>query len=347
MLRFVALCFSTATAVVTRHVQVPVADNRNSVKIEYRGPSKLEKEEIAKIINAWTFWGSDDDAPFLDFLADDACNLVLGKLNIKGIKPKKGWRFWCGRSKYEKLAHKWTKDSEQKVGQEIGDLTPPPVVVVGNMVVFEETWEGGPDINGGNPVKENVVMTLNAKHQVTNIIYGLNSLQVPGDSAAEAACNVQEQEDADFDIKAFGKTTLSMDEVKKIIHGWTFWGSGESKPFLDFVSDDMCNLVLGPLKISGVEFHTDVTSWCGRTKYEALAKTWVAASESEGSDLGDVSPPPVTVIGNMVVFKEDWRGGPLVNEGQPVREEVVMIVDPATHSVTNVIYGVDLSSIAQ
>ena len=109
----------------------------------------------------------------------------------------------------------------------------------------------------------------------------------------------------------------------------------------------MCNLVLGPLKVQGAGFHEDVTSWCGRDTYEKLAAGWVAASErTDGSDLGDVVPPAVKVIGNMMVFEEDWKGGPAINDGKPVHEDVVMVIDPATHMVTNVIYGVDRSSIA-
>ena len=328
--------------------QKPVADHRAEVSIEFRGPSNLREDEIAKIIRGWTFWGSGADAPFLDFITEDSCNLVLGTLPIKGVKPVDGYDVWCGKANYEKLATMWTQDSEHQAGQEVGDLVPPPVVVVGNMVVFEEDWEGGPDVNGGQPVKETVVMTLNADHQVTNVVYGLDNVQVAANQAAEAAGQVHEAAGAgDFNIHYIGASQLDANEVKKIIHGWTYWGSGDSSPFLDFVSGDMCNLVLGPLKVGGVEFHGDVTSWCGRANYEQLAAGWVAASEAaSGSEIGDVSPPAVKVIGNLVVFEEDWKGGPAINGGQPVHEDVVMVIDPATHKVTNVIYGVDRSSIA-
>lgn len=325
--------------------QNPVVDQRADVRIEFRGPSDLKEEEIAKVIKGWTYWGSGADAPFLDFVTEDSCNLVLGKLAIAGVAPQDGYDAWCGKANYEKLATKWTKDSEDMTGQEVGDLVPPPVIVIGNMVVFEEDWEGGPDINGGLSVKETVVMTLNANHQVTNVVYGLDNVKVAANPAAEAAGQVHEAAgEGDFNIHYIGESKLDANEVKKIIHGWTYWGSGDSSPFLDFVSDDMCNLVLGPLKVGGVDFHGDVTSWCGRANYEQLAAGWVAADTS--SELGDVAPPAVKVIGNLVVFEEDWKGGPAINGGQPVHEDVVMVIDPATHLVTNVIYGVDRTSIA-
>jgi hypothetical protein len=308
----------------------------------------LQAGEISKVIKGWTYWGSGGDAPFLDFVTEDSCNLVLGKLQIKGVAPQQGYDSWCGRANYEKLATMWTKDSEQQNHQEVGDLVPPAVVVIGNMIVFEENWEGGPDVNNGLPVKETVVMTLNADHKVTNVVYGLDYIKVDVNAAAEAVGAVHEAVGAsDFNIQYVGQSKLNPDELKKIIHGWTYWGSGDSSPFLDFVSEDMCNLVLGPLKVGGVPFYQDVTSWCGRSNYETLAAGWVAASEAQdGSDVGDVSTPAVKVIGNMVVFEEDWKGGPAINGGQPVHEDVVMIIDPATHLVTNVIYGVDKTSIA-
>jgi len=347
MMRLGTMMFPSAIAMMSQLGQLAVnaVDNVKGVKITYRGPSDIHRDEIANIIKGWTYWGSAGNASFLDFLADDACNLVLGKLKIKGVKPKHGYDSWCGKAKYKKLAHKWTKDSKKKGGKKVGDLVPPHVVVVGNMVTFEEAWEGGPDVNNGKPVKEDVVMTLNAAHKVTNVVYGLRGVKVKGSRAAEAAGVEHEAKGKkDFNIEFIGKRKLKKAELKNIIHGWTYWGSKNTKSFLDFVSDDMCNLVLGPLKVGGVDFHGDVTSWCGRTHYQKLAASWVAASR--GSSVGDVSPPAVKVIGNMVVFAEDWKGGPLINYGKPVREDVVMIIEPTTHKVTDVIYGVDRSSLA-
>jgi len=343
--RLLLVAFTVVANAMMRHVQKPVVDHRAEVKIEFRGPSDLQEEEIAKIMRGWTYWDGGEDAPFLDFVTDDHCNIVLGKLDIVGVKPRQGYDSWCGKDKYQRLAKKWVKDSEKQTGQEVGDLVPPPVVVVGNMIIFEENWEGGPDVNHGKPVKEDVVMTLNAEHKVTNIVYGLDSLR--GVQHADVEPHEAEKAD-DFQIQYLGPSELDESELKKIIHGWTYWGSGKSQPFLDFVSDDMCNVVLGPLKVGGVDFHGDVTSWCGRKKYEELAARWVAASEADqGKELGDQVPPPVKVLKNMMVFEEDWKGGPEINDGQPVRESVAMIIDPETHLVSNVIYAVDKTSIAR
>jgi len=139
--------------------------------------TKLKPSEVEPIVKSWVYWDPSSISSFFNYVDDGFCNVLINAPPAKGWKAKGGEAVFtfCGREKFEEVVGMWDKDSEKADKKDLGDLEPPPITVAGNTITLVEDWYGGPDVNGGKPVKETVVMVLNEKGKVGNIVYSVDN----------------------------------------------------------------------------------------------------------------------------------------------------------------------------
>lgn len=139
--------------------------------------TKLTKTQVEPIVKSWVYWDPSAIHSFFNHVDSGFCNIMIHAPPAKGWTAKGGEAVFtfCGREKFEKITASWDSDSSKKKKKNLGDLEPPPVTVAGSTITLVEDWYGGPDVNGGNPVKETVVMVLNNHNKVQNIIYSVDN----------------------------------------------------------------------------------------------------------------------------------------------------------------------------